>query len=201
MTENAEDIIGFSLFGLLIVSLVVDMFCALTWNKAYFTSGLMIFVKRIPIDHWHTNIPDLSLFENRFHSNVTSSLTFKEIERHSYGFREKAFRFKWVRYSPLMHGLLTFDADNGQVIVKGFANWYALAFSLMWLGLLVSFFIGARLDGNATFFLPILLGAIAFFTLVMGILYWIQASRFLNIASFAAQLWARKYIRDDHEGA
>src|SRR5574341_185761 len=197
MTDNVEDIIGFSLFGLLIVSLVVDTFYALTWNKAYFTSGLMIFVKRIPISHWHTNIPDLSLFENKFHSNVTSSLTFKEIESLSYGFREKAFQFKWISYSPLMHGLLTFDTHHGQVIVKGFANWYALAFSLMWLGLLVSFFISAWLDGNATFFLPILLGAVAFFTFVMGILYWIQASRFLNIASFAAQAWSRKYVRDD----
>jgi len=201
MTANTEDIIGFSLFGLLIVSLLIDTFCVLTWNKTYFTSGLMVFIKRIPVSRWHTNIPAPSLFETKFQSNVTYSLTFKEIDKLSYGFREKAVQFRWVRYSPVMHGLLTFDTDNGQVTVKGFANWYVLGFSLMWLGLTVAFSIGSWSKGSLAFTLPIVLVAIAFFSLVMGILYWIQFARFSNVASFAAQSWARKYVRDSAERA
>ena len=196
MNNNIEAFIGFSFLGLFIVSLLAETFCTLTWNKAYFTSGWMIFVKRIPVSHWHTNIPPASLFENKFHSDVVSSLTFREIDTLSFGFREKLVQFRLIRYSPVMHGLLVFDTDNGQVIVKGFANWDALAFAVMWLGMLVLFLIFNWSMEMITFYLLIVLGAIAFFSLVMGLLYWTQSSRFSKVASFAAESWARKYVRD-----
>ncbi len=196
MVNNIEDFIGFSFFGLVIVSLLADTFCALTWNTRYFTSGWMIFVKRVPVSHWHTNIPHPSLFERKFHSDWVAQFTFKEADQLSYGFRENLRQFRWFRYTPLMHGLLTFDTDNGQVVVKGFANWYALIFSLMWVGMLVLFLIFSWSIENILFYLLIFLGAIAFFTFVMGILYWIQASRFSKVASFAAESWVRKYVRD-----
>jgi hypothetical protein len=196
VTNNIEDFIGFSFFGLLIVSLLADTFCALTWNKAYFTSGLMIFIKSIPIHRWHTNLPHPSLFEKTFHADWVASFTFRELDEMSYGFREKMLQFRFIRYTPLMHGLLAFDTDNGQVVVKGFANWYALVFSLMWLGMLMLFLILNWSIENILFNLLIVLGAIAFFALVMAILYWIQSSRFSKVASFAAESWSRKFVRD-----
>ena len=196
MTENAGNIIGLSLFGLLIVSLLLDAFCATTWNKSYFTSGLMVYIKHIPVNYWHSNLPDTSLFEKVFHSEIVASLTFKEIDVFSYGFREKMAQFRLVRYSPIMHGLITFDTVNGQVTVTGYANWYALVFSFLWLGMLTVFSVGSWSYGNIGFSLLIFIGAFAFFSLVMGILYWIQSSRFSKVAQFAAQTWARKYMRE-----
>ncbi len=197
MTDDFFNIISSSLFGLLMMSLLVDVFCALTWNKTYFTSGLTIFVKRMPVDHWHTNIPQPSLFETMFHSDWASSFTFKEVDRLSYAFRENIFQFRLMRYTPVMHGLLTFDSDNGQVIVKGFVNWYAFSFSLVWIAMLILFTISMLSYATIMFSILIVLGAILALTLVMGILYTIQSSRFTKIASFAAESWARKYVRDD----
>jgi hypothetical protein len=194
---DSSDIVVFSLFGLLILSLLADIFCAVTWNKTYFTSGLMIFVKRIPVNRRHTNIPHSSLFEEMFHSNWVSSFTFKELDGSTYGFREKMLQFRLMRYTPVMHGLLTFDTDSGQVIVKGFANWYALAFSLIWLGMPVLFLILNWSIKSITFSLLTALGAIVSLSLIMGILYWTQSSRFSKVASFAAKSWARKYVGDN----
>ena len=197
MTGDFLDTIGFSLFGLLMVSLLADTFCAFTWNKTYFTSGLTIFVKCIPVNRWHTNIPHPSLFETMFHSEWVPSFTFKELDGSSYAFREKIIQFRLIRYTPVMHGLLTFDSDNGQVIVKGFANWYALSFSFVWIAMLVSFAISMWSYASTTFSILIVLGAIVALVLVMGILYLIQSSRFSKVASFAAESWTRKYVRDD----
>jgi hypothetical protein len=196
MTENTENIIGLSFFGLLIVSLLVDAYCASTWNKSYFTSGLMVYTKSIPVNYWHSNLPKTSLFEKAFHSEIVASLTFKEIDLFSYGFREKMVQFRFVRYTPIMHGLITFDTTNGQVTVKGYANWHALVFSFLWLGMLTLFTIGSWSYGNMRFSALIFIGALAFFSLVMGILYWIQSSRFSKVAQYAAQSWARKYVRE-----
>ena len=98
-----------------------------------------------------------------------------------------------------MRGLITFDTENGQVIVKGFANWNALIFSLVWLGLPTIYFIPIWSNEGLVSSLLILLGVIGFYILVMGSLYWIQSSRFSKVALFAAQSWSRKYVRDsDH---
>jgi hypothetical protein len=203
MIGDFSEIIGIIVVILFVASLVADIVFASTWNKTYFTSGLTIFVKRIPINHWHTNIPHKSLFEKKFHSNMVSSLTFKEIDIFSYGFREKIFQFKLIRYTSVMHGLLIFDTDNGQVIVKGFANWSVIIFSLVWLGLPVASMVRILLEKSTSpgisAFVLLLLGAIAFFILLMASLYLIQYSRFSKVAFVASQLWTRKYVRDGNE--
>ena len=43
----------------------------------------------------------------------------------------------------------------------------------------------------------IALAFIAFFMLVMGILYWIQYNRFTKVAEFAAQAWARRRVLNE----
>jgi hypothetical protein len=196
VTDNIDNIIGFSAFGLVIASLLADAFCSLTWNKMYFTSGLRLFVKRISVFRWHTNIPDRSRLEIMFHSDWLPSFSFKEINELSYGFHETKFQFRFIGYAPLMHGLLTFDTDDGQVVVTGFANWYPLAFSLIWWGVLISFVTANWSIEGRSFYLLILLGATLFFILLMGLLYWIQSSRFSKVASYAAEAWKRKYVRE-----
>ena len=198
MTDTIENIIGFSFVALIFGSLMVDTFCTWTWNKTYFTSGLLIFAKRIPVAQWHTNIPQPALFEKMLDSDWVASFTFKEIDELSYGFRETMFQFRLIRYTPLMHGLLTFDTDNRQVVVKGFANLYPLAFSLMWFGMLSLLLIFNWSSKVVTFYALVVLGAAAFFLLLTAILYWTQSSRFSKVASVAAESWTRKYVRDNN---
>ena len=196
---TAEDIIGIFVVSLLVGSLLADLVFEVTWNKTYFTYGLTIFVMRIPVNQWHTNIPTQALLEKKFHSDLISSLIFKEIGAYSYGFREKIFQFKWIRTPNLMHGLLAFDTNNNQVVVKGFANWFTVAFSLVWLGLPLSGLVSTLFSQQPLVSILIPLGVIGGFIVFMGIMYLFQASRFSNVASFAAQSWERKYVRDRDE--
>jgi len=156
----------------------------------YFTSGLPIFIMRIPVELRNTNIPLSSRFEKQFNSPWTSALVFREIASNTYGFREKFFDFRFLfRYPPVMHGMLFFDSINNQVIVKGFANWFYLCFSLVWIG-------GVGLNGIMNFpdFTIIALVFILIFFLGFGLLYSIQQFRFSNVAKFAAEEWTRRYV-------
>jgi hypothetical protein len=174
--------------------MLADIILNATWNRMYFTTGLPIFIMRVPVNSQHTgiphnsirlsadiqpNTPDYSRLKEEFQSDLVGSLTFKEIDTNKFGFREKLIQFRLMRYSPLMHGLLIFDNDNSQVIVKGFINWFPLCLSLVWL-------IPVITSSDHI----ISLGFIVFFILVMGLIYGIQSSRFIKVATFAAQAWS-----------
>jgi hypothetical protein len=179
VSNDLFEILGIIAFGLIILSILADTVLSATWSRTYFTVGLPIFIMRVPVDFPHTNIPQRSLFEAQFQSNLVASLTFKEISSNEYGFREAHFQFRLFGYSPLMHGLLIFDYENSQVVVKGFINWFTLCFSLIWLSI-------------AMFMIPFVL----FFIILMGCLYLIQLSRFSKVAAFAAEAWSRKHVRN-----
>ena len=176
------------MFIVLVVSGLVEAVLSGAWNKMYFTSGIPLFVMRIPVELRHSTIPSVRQLEARFYSSWASSLVFKEIVLHTYGFREKYFEFRLVGYSPVMHGILVFDHNSNEVVVKGFLNWFTLSFSLIWLsGVVVSSFSSFPLIG---------LGFILFFALLMGLLYSIQYYRFSKVAAFAAEAWSRKYTKE-----
>ena len=189
MTSDFTETLELIIFGMFILSVLVDLILSELWNKTYFTSGLPLFIKKIPVGIPRTNIPPLSRFETEFRSSWTSSIAFKEIEQNIYGFREKSIEFRVIRYSPLMHGMILFDFDNNQVIVKGFVNWSILCFSLIWIGGVVLI---VTAKSSASFL--IVLAFIVFFTLILGILYLIQYGQFTRVAEFAAKEWAIKHV-------
>jgi hypothetical protein len=188
MSNDLSEIIGIVAIVVLLGSILADTILGATWNRFYFTTGLPILVLRVSVDNHHTNIPASSLLETQFRSDWYASLAFKEISPNSFGFRERLFQFRLMRYSALMHGLLVFDYDKGQVVVKGFLNWFVLCFSLIWLSPVIMVRV------------PLISFAfIAFFILVLGILYLIQFSRFTKVCAFAARAWSRKYLGESIE--
>ena len=189
MVNDSSGILGLVIFGTLILSSLIESVLSGTWNKIYFITGLPIFIMRIPVRLRHSNIPSPSQFETRFHSSLVSSLVFHELELNTYGFREKFIEFRFIGYSPLMRGVLFFDFKNNEVVIKGFVNWSILYFSLIWLGGISVAAVQNRAPLIALMFT-------LFFALVIGLLYWIQHYRFSNVATFAAQAWSRKYLRD-----
>ena len=190
MSSQAVEIFEITAYVVLIISAVADEVLNSTWNKKYFTTGLPIFVKRIPVIIRHTDIPERSLFQMQFRSGWIASLTFKEINSNTYGFREKLFSFNF-HYPPFMHGVLIFDTDNGQVVVKGFMNYFLPLLSLVWLT--------RALFGGVTWSSESLIG-FAFYTFfavfISGIPYLIQFHRFSRVASFAADAWSRRYLEN-----
>jgi len=171
------------IYYVLIVLVIVEIIVNRIWNKAYFTKGLQILVLRIPVMLRHINIPSQSQLEARFRESwVTSSLLFKELATNTYGFREKSFEVRLVGYIPIMHGMLFFDFDNNQVVVKGFINWASFYFSLIWIS-----------AGILKFPWTLTIAWEFILIFLFGTIYWYQRSRYFEVAKFAAQMWSRKY--------
>jgi hypothetical protein len=155
------------------------------WNKVYFTIGLPIFVRRFPVNGQLKGIPFQYLLDDEFQNEWVASFVFKAIDARSYGFREKFFRPYFFRYIPLMHGLMIFENDRNQVIVKGMANW-----STIWLAL---YFLLSLLDLLKT--PPIeITGLSAFVIMIVLITYWMQSWVFSRIGKFAADLCSKKHF-------
>jgi hypothetical protein len=184
MSSDLSEILGIVAVGAMMIILTVEMILSATWNKTYFSFGLTLFEVNIPVNFHHVNIPPKSVFETQLRSVWLGSIAFREISHNTYGFREKLFQFRLMRYSPVMHGLLIFDDVNSQVIVKGFANWFLLVFSLIWLSEVILWLFSGMIMA---------LAFLAFFILLMSLLYAIQYPRFVKIANIASEAWSRKY--------
>ena len=93
-----------------------------------------------------------------------------------------------------MHGILIFDTDNGQVVVKGFMNYFLPLFTLV---LLAEELIGLVILSSE----PLI--GFAFFTfialIILGIPYLIQFYRFSRVAAFATEAWSRRYLENIDE--
>jgi hypothetical protein len=166
------------LFLLFFITALLEAFLAHTWNKAYFTVG-------IPILIWHAKAkpnrptpPEADELNWHLRSSWTYSLVFKEVAKHQLGFREKFFQLRVLNYTPLMHGLLQFDASRRRVTVKGLVNWAELVFLAIPLAIIIPNGPMAWLLGSAALLL------------VVGLVYWIHLYRYTQVALVAARLWS-----------
>ena len=191
---NLENLLNYFpgvLVIILIITALAETFLSVTWKDIYFNKGILIINKQLYVDSHHTNIPSPILFENRFKANwfsFTRSLIFKELSPNTYAFREGMFR----RSLSAVHGVVIFDFENNQVIVKGFANWTIFCFWAMW----VIFLPTLWFSGFLTFYDPpeFIIGVYLFVTLPnLGIPYLIDYVRLSNVAEFTAQSWSRRY--------
>jgi hypothetical protein len=172
--------------GAWLVVAVVETALASGWNRTYFTAGLPLYIRRLPVSGFSFAPLDTAKLEAEFSATFTGkSLVFKELDDHLYAFREKVFEFRWVgtKNTDVMHGVLAFDLTQQQVIVKGYANWMALAVIPLLAGM------GLTMGSLGWWLVPI--GVI-----VLGIGYAFQASRFNKVAQRAAELAARQNQND-----
>ena len=177
---------------LTITASLTEMILSATWNKIYFTFGIPIVVKKISVSFHHTNTPDCFIFEKKFKSNwfdLHPSLFFREVEKGIYGFRGALIG---LRRGSGIYGVLIFDSKNNLVTVKGYMNWSALCFFLMWFVGPPSFY----LFGNYAFSEALYFGAIIYGILLvnLGFYYFYEYVIFSAIAEFAALSWRRNYI-------
>ncbi len=95
-------------------------------NRVYYTHGVPFVVLRVPASANCHDLPPLTALQGRFRSALIGSLAFHEIAPSTYGFRRQFFQPAWFP-GNLMHGMLQFDREKQQVIMKGFLNiWIAL---------------------------------------------------------------------------
>jgi len=175
--ENIKEIASNILGLLLLLLLVVELIGYSTWNKRYFTFGIPIFMRTIPVN----DITLLSASAKDMEAHCPSSfwgpsIQFREIGQGEYAFRDAIFRLFGLGSPPILRGYLAYDHDKKQISVKGYA---ILIFPIVIFGAL-SFF--ARSAEMAL----IVLGV--FF----GILYSLLVARFNAVANMAADLFTPK---------
>ncbi len=185
MSTEQSAILEKIVFIALIASLFADIVLRPSWNNVYFTFGIPIFVMRIPVSEKYKGSPHQYLLEEEFQSNwIAPPITFKANDPHSFFFREKYFQIPLrMMYLPIMHGVLIFDHEKKQVVVKGIANWFPL-----WLILYIV------LDWlNLSELLPFqIVNSTTIIILLLGIFYTIQYFLFSKVGKFSAQLCSNK---------
>jgi len=162
--------------------LILEAVLAGTWNRFYFTFGLPLFIKRIPVNLFSFPPLDYARLQAEFSANwVNKSLVFKELDVDKIAFREKLLEMRWGRSSSeVMHGLLVLDQNSQHVAVIGYANWWLLGLTALALALLLS------LGSNGLLFA-------GFYLILIGVVYFLQARRFSKVAqAVAAQVMEKK---------
>ena len=191
MTNIVEIILGFTVFSV-ILSGLADTILSATWAESYFTSGLVIFSRYVPVKLHHSNIPSSQLLNNKLNSFIMSGLIFRELSANKYGFRRKFFSFA---PNTMMHGSLVFDSENNLMIVKGYSDWAVTALSVMFIIVFpLLWFIGGPRTKDV--FLQVLC-FLSFYTFVIGISFLIDSYRLRTITKIASELWARKYVNSE----
>ncbi len=146
-------------------------------NRAYYTHGLPFIILRVPVAA-PQDIPPLAPLEVRFRSGIIGSLMFHEVAPCIYGFRRAFFR-PALFPGNLMHGMLHFDREHKQVVLKGFLN--------AWITLLALAVIVFALLGPLPGRTPLL--PIAIVVLVVGVPLVLERQRCVEVARAAAAAW------------
>ena len=141
-----ENIDGILWLGVMTV-FIVEVILYFSWNRSYFTFGIPIFVRSIPINEISLLTPSIESLQAKFPKSFWGpSFEFRKIGQNEYAFRDVLFEFRWFGFSapPVMHGYLTYD--NERIVVKGYLifiypalfGWIALhdpSFGLLLLGI------------------------------------------------------------------
>lgn len=111
----------------ILVVLVVELFLSGAWIPFYFRNGLLLFYRRVQVAQAFTHLPSPEEIEGSLKRGYMPSLVVHRLDSRTYAFREKLFELNLVGYTPIMHGLLSFNSERAEVVVTGFANWSVLA--------------------------------------------------------------------------
>lgn len=171
LKENIDGI----LWLVVIIVFVFEMIAYLSWNRYYFTHGIPIFIRHIPINQPSLSVPSIEQIESSFPKSLWgNTFNFKKIAQNEYAFRDRMFELRWIGFSspPVMHGHLLLE--NNQIVIKGYLI-FSYPFFISWVGL---FF-------DSTLALIIL---VVFF----GIPYLLQLIRITAVAKKAPEIFTTK---------
>jgi hypothetical protein len=176
--------IGMLIFGLVLVAAIVvlEMVLSVKWNRAYYTVGFPIFLKRVDTT---LRLDDLS-FEQLQKSTATAAgapLVFKRVAPDAIAFRDQPLA-GFLHYAPLMRGVIRRREGEAAIVVAGLVNWSFLALVL---------YFGIFLGRHVVDVLPMFLLAFSVLYLIQGVRYWrlgrgIAAGPVQNASTGAASL-------------
>jgi hypothetical protein len=183
MIEHLRNFIPFLLaFGM--VAILIELILSAKWSPFYFTVGIPIYQRIIMARPGIVRMPSAGEVEATLpDSGRSAPMLVRRIGENRFAFREKLFHFG-VAYSPLMHGCIACNPVTGEIIVRGYLNWYILIFSCYFFvfSLLLPF-------DPVGFIIPLCL------LVLMSYIYWMQAKRFRQVGDVLRKLWSEEESR------
>jgi hypothetical protein len=160
-------------FAIVFVIAIVEMILSWQFVPLYFRAGIPVFQRKIECPHVGQPPATAEEIEYRLPESRWPSFSVQDIGAGQFGFREQAFSGS-MRYTPVMHGQLIFDSTRNCVIVNGRLNWYLVVL----VGVAIPHF---KTDFDFSFAIV--------FLVIIGVIYWTQASRYSSVATTAADIW------------
>ncbi len=165
---------GNPVFYILVLLLLVEIFASWTWMSIYFRHGIPVFRRKVSVRSFRPEFADE--LERIHHSNLSLPLVFRAISMREIAFREKAYGIYWLRYAPVMRGLIHVSKDRKKVLLTGFLNVYVVLL-LFFLPLMLA------LDEVWSYYLVILTA--------VSIIYAIQRYRFGKVGDKLEMLYGK----------
>ena len=167
----------------LVAVVVAELLLSGRFNRFYFTVGLPIFRREASCSPGVNSPPTTAQLEAATTGGALPGMVFRGLGNSEYAFREAAFGgLLKLTYTPLMHGLLTFDREHRRVRVVGLVNWFPVAF--LWAFVLLTADFSPSEAGDPGYFVAFACGLVLF-------IYAIQFRRFSQVADRAAALWSK----------
>jgi len=159
----------------LVEVVLTETILSAAWVGWYYSYGPVVFRRVFPSASGRGAATPGSLPRVFGHSFLPSLLT-RRLGEGQFAVRERFFELRVVSYTPIMHGLAEFDSSSGRVVVTGRANWSSLAF----IALFASFSVQAGVH----------LVLLAPLTLLVAVIYLVQAHRYSQLGRRAASTWS-----------
>jgi hypothetical protein len=177
MIEQLHDYIPF-----LIVSgnfaIPVELLLSARWSSCYFTAGIPIYQRIMTAQPGIVRMPTAGEVEAALPDRGRSApMLVRRIGANRFAFREKLFHFG-IAYSPLMHGCITCNPATGEIMVRGYLNWYIILLSCY----LLLFSLLSPFD-PADIIIP------ACLLVVLYYIYCLQKGRFREVGDVLQRLW------------
>ncbi|HEV7767392.1 MAG TPA: hypothetical protein VGQ76_20495 [Thermoanaerobaculia bacterium] len=156
-------------FAALLVLLILESILAIRWNRAYYTYGLPIYVRRIERPRGLADV-DLETLVKGSATVAGAQMVFQRLSPDLIAFRERVFG-GLMHYTPIMSGVIVHRTEESAVVVVGRVKWFVVAFVVTFVVWMGKDFIDIA---------PFIVGALA-------VIYLIQAVRFSRVAKALQQ--------------
>src|ERR1051326_9208148 len=146
-------------FAFVAVVAIAEAVLSSKWNRAYFTTGLPIFVSRVDRTEPLETVP-LEQLANGSATAAGPALHFERLDTDTIAFREKAGGLP--HYVPLMRGVIRRDPAASSATLLGLMNWFVIA-------LVIALIVILR--RNIVYIWPVP-AAFAILYLIQGVRFW-----------------------------
>jgi hypothetical protein len=170
------------LMGTCVLIGIVEILSSIFWWHFYFSFGIPIFKRTLKVTAQEMKLPgaddleEYAMSDNPRHAPILV----RQVSETSFGFRETLLHFRLFRYVPVMHGNILFDKTNNKIEIRGYINWYILAFACLFL----SFTLSAAIESKDFVFLAMSIGLLA----IMGNGYLTQQKRSTQLTEIIQKL-------------